>query len=79
MEGMSVVVDLLKDNLATPLAGVCYIIAACIFVWGMGTAAYKVVGDDHHTMRSVMPQVTLTAIASGIMVLVAANISAVMN
>lgn len=71
---MDTIVQLLLDNIEPALAAACYIIAGVIGVFGMGSATLKVVGDDHHTMRSVMPQVALTAIAAGVMILVGANI-----
>lgn len=73
---MDTIVQLILDNIEPAAAGACYIIAVIIGVFGMGSAALKVVGDDHHTMRSVMPQVALTAIAAGVMILVGANVGA---
>jgi len=66
---MEIVIDWVIQNIGVSLQGVCYLIAALIFVFGLGASIWQQVSNNHATGRDLMTGVGLTAIFSGAMYL----------
>ena len=66
--------DWLLGTAGTLFQGICYFFAAVVAVWGGGIAVWKLIGDNHATLRDAGTVFVLTAIGVLLLALLGAFI-----
>lgn len=61
------------------LTNICYFLAACIAVWGVGSSIWKLASDNHMTGRDVMGNIGLTAVGVAILVGLGTYVSTILG